>query len=183
MENVPASGEAEATLSSERISDLRRELLTAVRRACPAWLLDHAEDIVQTTLIRLVDVQKKTGGNTPLHSSYLSRVAYNAMVDEVRLHFRRRETRADQPPDMERAPARTVHPEQRAIAAEIHRGIRDCLGRMIRSRRITVACHLLGYSVPETARFLGWTAKKAEHLTRRGLADLRACLSAKGLTP
>jgi RNA polymerase sigma-70 factor (ECF subfamily) len=30
---------------------------------------------------------------------------------------------------------------------------------------------------------MGWTEKKAENLVYRGLADLRRCLSAKGLRP
>ena len=35
----------------------------------------------------------------------------------------------------------------------------------------------------ETARRLGWTAKKAENLVYRGLKDLRRCLTARGMTP
>lgn len=183
MKNDPGNSAVETTLSDERIFELRRTLLTSVRRSCPAWLANQAEDIVQTTLVRLVDVHRKTGGNLQLNPSYLSRVAYNAVVDEVRRHFRRKEIPVGDRPQLESAPARTSHPERHAVATEIHRGMRDCLKRMTRSRRMSVACHLLGYSVPETARFLGWTPKKVEHLVRRGLADLRTCLASKGLAP
>ena len=54
-------------------------------------------------------------------------------------------------------------------AAEIHAGLDDCLGNLIRPRRIIVACRLQGYSVPETATFTGWTRKKVEHLALRGM--------------
>jgi RNA polymerase sigma-70 factor (ECF subfamily) len=36
--------------------------------------------------------------------------------------------------------------------------------------------------VPELGRLLGWNAKKAENLVYRGLADLRGCLTEKGVS-
>jgi RNA polymerase sigma-70 factor (ECF subfamily) len=68
-------------------------------------------------------------------------------------------------------------------ALEIDRGNRDCLRRIVRPRRLAVVCNLHGHSAPETARLLGWTVKKVEHLVSRGLHDLRACLERKGLVP
>ena len=70
-----------------------------------------------------------------------------------------------------------------STALDVHEGLRDCLGNLAEPRRMAVACHLQGYSVPEAAGFLGWTRKKTEHLVRRGLMDLRTCLAGKGLTP
>jgi len=172
-----------ATQPEVWVAQLRRQLLALVRRSCPVWLANQAEDIVQAALIRLLDAHRKSGGNLPQNPSYLSRVAYNAMVDEVRRHFKRKEVPEDEPLRLDHTAAATVQPEQRAAATEIHEGIRDCLAAMIPSRRMSVACHLLGYSVPEAARFLGWTPKKVEHLIHRGLADLRTCLTGKGLNP
>jgi len=183
LKNGPSSRRDEGALPEERVAQLRRQLLASVLRACPAWLGNRAEDIVQTALIRLLDAHRKSGGNLPLNPSYLSRAAYNATVDEVRRHFKRKEVPEDERLRLDHTAATTVPPEQRAAATEIHQGIRDCLGAMIPSRRMSVACHLLGYTVPEAARFLGWTPKKVEHLIRRGLADLRVCLAGKGLTP
>ena len=80
-------------------------------------------------------------------------------------------------------PVELIGPEERAKAAEIHEALRACLGVLIRPRRIAVACHLQGYSVPEAATFTGWSKKKTEHLLRRGLEDLRGCLTRKGLSP
>ena len=44
-----------------------------------------------------------------------------------------------------------------------------------------VTLHLQGHRGAETARLLGWSAKRAENLIYRGLADLRACLEARGM--
>jgi RNA polymerase sigma-70 factor (ECF subfamily) len=46
-----------------------------------------------------------------------------------------------------------------------------------------VTLYLQGHSVPDAARILDWPAKRTENLVYRGLADLRACLSNKGLRP
>ena len=67
-------------------------------------------------------------------------------------------------------------PERQASALEIDRTMRDCLTNLNPPRRAAIACHLQGYSVPEAARFLGWTRKRTEHLVARGLKDLRACM-------
>jgi RNA polymerase sigma-70 factor (ECF subfamily) len=169
-------------LSDEQIAGLRRDLYLSVRRSCPAWLAAQVEDIVQTALMRVLAVHKKGGGNPRFGASYLKRAAYSATVDEMRKHFRRGE-RQEGEAEMERTPSATVDPERRSAALDIHHGIRDCMAAMLQPRRLAVACHLMGYSVPEAARFLGWTPKRTEHLVRRGLQDLRGCLSTKGIEP
>ena len=74
-------------------------------------------------------------------------------------------------------------PDAAAHGREIGRVIRDCLALMKEERRTAVTLHLLGHSVPETGRLLGWAGKRAENLVYRGLADLRDCLTGKGLAP
>jgi RNA polymerase sigma factor (sigma-70 family) len=165
--------------TDEWIPETRRLLVAAVRRSCPAWLADQAEDIVQTALVQLLDMQRRGGGNPAWSPSYVRKVAYHATVDEIRRRFRRKET----PLEEESLPTTAGHADERARALEIHSGIRSCLGHMLAPRRLAVVCYLEGYSVPEAARFLGWTVKKVEHLVLRGLRDLRECLSEKGLKP
>jgi len=119
-------------------------------------------------------------GNRPFASSYLYKVAYTALVDEIRRVRRRRETGLD---DEAVAPVAVVQqdPERIAASREIGRGIQDCLSKMSRERRLAVTLYLQGHSVPEASRVLDWSAKRTENLVYRGLADLRECLTSKGM--
>ena len=59
--------------------------------------------------------------------------------------------------------ADTPDPERASAGREVGRAIRDCLGLMVRPRRLAVTLNLQGHSVPEIGRLLGWTGKKAEN--------------------
>lgn len=169
--------------SDEGIQEIRRRLVAGARRSCPPWLQDHVEDIAHTVMVRLIAREGRGGGIGSFRASYLERAAYSAMIDEIRRKFRRREVREGGDAMLDDRPSTSPEPDRTTAASQIHVGVRDCLAAMIRPRRIAVACHLQGYSVPETARFTGWTRKKSEHLVRRGLDDLRDCLTSKGLNP
>ena len=80
-------------------------------------------------------------------------------------------------------PRARENPERTAVARQIGRGIRGCLRAMKQERRLAVTLHLQGHTVPEAARLLNWAFKRTENLVYRGLSDLRACLTAKGLQP
>jgi RNA polymerase sigma-70 factor (ECF subfamily) len=165
---------------------LRQDLVRAVSRICPWWLADRRDDLVQAAVMRVMQVSEARRatpeGNTPLRASYLYKVAFSALVDEIRRVRRRRETDLDEHAVAGSAVARE-NPERTAVSREIGRGIQECLRRMKRERRLAVTLHLQGHSVPDAARILDWTNKQAENLTYRGLADLRACLRSKGIEP
>jgi RNA polymerase sigma-70 factor (ECF subfamily) len=153
-----------------------------VRRICPAWLAARSDDIVQCALLRVLQIHERSEGDRPLAPSYLWRLAYSAVVDEIRRQRRLREvsmeaTVADAAAD------RLPDPERAAQGREVGVAISNCLAGLIRARRLAVTLHLQGHTVPEDARFLGWSAKRAENLVYRGLADLRACLVGKGVWP
>jgi RNA polymerase sigma-70 factor, ECF subfamily len=175
-------GRGLAGVSDEEVTRLRRHLTRAVGRVCPRWLADRAEDIVQAALMKLLEVLAE--GEAERNSSYVWKVAYTATVDEIRRHRRRREVplEEDDGPELPQREA-SGDPERWRAAREIGLGIQDCLGRLIEPRRLAVALHLQGHSVPEAARVLGWKSKNVENLVYRGLADLRRCLAAKGLKP
>ena len=121
-------------------------------------------------------------GNPILTSSYLYKVAHSALVDEIRRVRRRGEV------DLEETGVAAVtvtrpDPERITAAREVGRGIQDCLLRMSRERRLAVTLYLQGHTVPEAARILDWPAKRTENLVYRGLADLRECLTRKGMQP
>ena len=165
---------------------LRQDLVRAVARLCPRWMADRRDDLVQTAVIRVMKITERRSesgeGNQPLSTSYLYKVAYSVLVDEIRRHGRRQETDLDDEAVALAAIAKQS-PERTAASREVGRGIQECLLAMKRERRLAVTLHLQGHTVPETARILDWAAKQTENFVYRGLADLRECLMAKGLRP
>jgi RNA polymerase sigma-70 factor (ECF subfamily) len=165
---------------------LRRDLAKAVSRLCPRWMVDRRDDLVQAAVMRVMQITGKRSasgeGNQSLSSSYLSRVAYSVLVDEIRRRRRRHETDLEDETVAPVAIARE-NPERTAASKEVGRGIQDCLMQMKRERRLAVTLHLQGHTVPEAARILDWAVKQTENLVYRGLADLRQCLMAKGIRP
>jgi RNA polymerase sigma-70 factor (ECF subfamily) len=168
-------------LNEERFEEIRRRLSRAVVRVCPRWLATHSEDIVQAAMLRVVDAAHRKGEESPdLSSLYIEKTAYSAMVDEIRRHRRRREESADGMVETAGGP-HDADPESVAAAREIAEGLSGCLAVLGTPRRLAVTLHLQGHSVPEVASILKWRTKRAENLVYRGLADLRRCLSMKGL--
>lgn len=170
-------------LSDGEWEALRGRLKAAVVRACPHWLTEEIEDIVQVVLLQLLDKLKKSEGKKGFSSIYLAKAAHGATVDEIRRRVRRREFPEEGMRPNEPAVGKTENPERTSVLQELGRGVQKCLARMVRPRRLAVTLHLHGCTVTETAKRNGWTAKKAENLVYRGLKDLRSCLASKGLAP
>jgi RNA polymerase sigma-70 factor (ECF subfamily) len=165
---------------------LRQDIARAVARLCSGWHSQRRDDLVQVAVMRVMQITaKRTAageGNEPLASSYLHRVAYSVLIDEIRRLRRRPETSLD---DEAVAPVAVApdDPERTAVSSEIGRGIVACLAKMKRERRLAATLHLQGHTVAEAARILDWGAKQTENLVYRGLADLRKCLLARGIRP
>lgn len=166
-----------------RFERLRGRLARAVARVCPSWLAADRDDLVQAALLKVMAVGREREGNDELSSSYLHRAAFSAVIDELRVRRRRSEVSLEADEGSEVRETRQATPEQTTRAREIGRGLRACLAAMSGDRRVALTLRLLGDSVPEVARRLGWPDKRAENLVYRGLADLRACLERKGLKP
>ena len=168
-------------------AQLHRDLVRAVDRVCPRWMADRADDLVQVALMRVMEIQRKKEGTAELSGFYLKKVAYSAMIDEIRRLRRRQEVSLEGGGEDEEEAvvydpaAPTPDPERASAGRQIGRAIRDCLGRMVPPRRHAVTLNLQGHSVPEIGRLLGWTTKKAENLVYRGMSDLRGCLDGKGI--
>ena len=168
-----------------RWAKLGADLARAVRRQCPWWLSDQAQDIAQTALLKVMASAKNNEGERDLTAFYLYRVAHSAVVDEIRRRRRRQEvalevvtetTGEPGPPE----PNDRRDPERDASFRELGAAVRACLAAMKRERRLAVVLHLQEHAVPEAARILGWSVKRTENLVYRGLANLRDCLRAKG---
>jgi RNA polymerase sigma-70 factor, ECF subfamily len=166
---------------------IRSNLVRAVTRVCPPWLASRSEDLVQVALMRVLEVHRRSEGNAQLSPSYLRKVAYSALIDEIRRWRRRKEVPLETDdggldPTIERSSG-NPDPEERSGGREIGEAIRDCLSHMVGPRRSAVVLHLQGHSVPEIGKLLGWDGKKADNLVYRGMNDLRECLGSKGVKP
>ena len=160
------------------------ELLTAVKRICPGWLVAHRDDLVQVGMMRIMDIVRKSPEGEIPSNAYIRKVAFSAMIDEIRRQKRLAETTLEDEENGEVPFAGNEHCAQTRVESDhIGGAIKECLLRLVTPRRLTVALHLKGHSVPESARLLGWTPKKTENLVYRGLSDLRSCLSNKGVSP
>lgn len=170
--------------TDEAVAELRSRVQRAVRRVCPRWLADRQDDLVQMATLRVLEARRSAEGNPEVASSYLYRVAYTTLIDEIRRLRRRPEAPLEGLIDTGRdVPASTAGPEQSYASKEIGHAVRECLLLLLRPRRLAVALYLQGNTVPEAAVILGWTAKRTENLVYRALADLRRCLEGKGISP
>ncbi|MBM4365987.1 MAG: RNA polymerase sigma factor [Deltaproteobacteria bacterium] len=163
-----------------RVSDhaeVRGRLLAAVRRVCPAWLADDADDIVQMAMMRLLD-----GRVQEVNSAYLNRLAYCATIDEIRRRRAMRTVASEELPEV-KAENPSADPGRKADDRAVATAIRDCLAGLLDNRRAAVGLYLEGHTVPEVGRLLDTTPKNAENWVYRGLDDLRQCLLGKGVAP
>jgi RNA polymerase sigma-70 factor, ECF subfamily len=185
---VAFAADAEPAASDSRWTSLAAMMARAVRRQCPPWLADQAQDIAQAALAKIVALDKAAEGKRPLTAFYIHKAAHSALVDEIRRRKRRQEVSIEAPTEGgEEArpfePKAQGDPESHASYRQLGVAIRACLAATTRDRRLAVTLHLQGHSVPEAARILGWDVKRTENLVYRGLADLRQCLLNKGHRP
>jgi RNA polymerase sigma-70 factor (ECF subfamily) len=159
---------------------LLRDLERAVRRVCPRSLVQDASDLVQDSFIRLIRARKLDGQST-LSATYLKKVAYSAVIDEIRR--RRREPAADLASDDADIEVAADHMHEEASDTALGSAMEACLQRLQPDRRRALTLHLMGHSIAEIACMLECNAKRADNLVHRGLAQLRAFLHEMGLRP
>jgi RNA polymerase sigma-70 factor (ECF subfamily) len=183
VESDATDRDAENRPSDDDVARLRAAMEKAVRRVCPRWLADRADDLVQMATLRVLEARPPAEANPGVSTFYLHRVAYTTLVDEIRRRKRRPEAPLDEEDDARPIPAAAPSPEKTYAAREIGEAIRECLRHVVRDRRLALALYLEGHTVPQTAALLDWSAKRTENLVYRGLADLRRCLGEKGFAP
>src|SRR5215831_4513222 len=104
--------------SEERLAEIRRRIVRAVLRVCPSWLSEYSEDIVQTAMLRILEVERRrVEGEPDLSPLYLEKAANSATVDEIRRHLRRREHPAEEAREL-RSHRSDANPESIAAARE-----------------------------------------------------------------
>lgn len=178
---MPPQEDGDRGRSSVDLERIRRVLERAVGRACPPHLRESIEDMVQDALVRTMDVLGKQPEGGIRTSSYLWRVAFTTMVDELRRSRRRPERVTGR--DAAETAAAVADPASLETSYETRVEIRDCLGRLAEPRKLVVALYLDGFTAEESSRLLGFGIRKVRNLTFRGLKDLRRCLERKGIRP
>lgn len=159
-------------------SQLRAAVARAVRRVCPQWLADDADDLTQIATTRVLARMSQASAAVEFTPGYLYRAVHSALVDEIRRRRRLREEPIDD----------SVGAARRDGSAsgepwEIRDAIAGCLATLAAHRRRAVMLYLQGHSAEETAGLLDCSRKTAENLIYRGLANLRACLVGGGVAP
>ena len=179
------AGDPPTATPPDPLVELRAVLPRAVRRVCPRWLVDRSEDLVQVALMKVLDARGRNEGLGVLPSSYLYKVAYTTLIDEIRRLRRRPEVPLEEGRDgaVASVPTAAGNPEEHLAASEVGAAITQCLSGLAEDRRLAVTLHLQGHTVPQAAALLGWETKRTENLVYRGLADLRQCLEGKGVKP
>jgi RNA polymerase sigma-70 factor (sigma-E family) len=125
-----------------------------------------AEDLVQTTLTRLYvawpRIRRADGPD-----GYARRTLVNALIDERRRPFWRRESSRAQVPDGAAAPLDAEHGQLRAALAELPPGM----------RAVVVFRYVYDLSVADTADALKCSEGNVKSQTARGLERLRQLLT------
>ncbi len=164
------------------IDEVRAVLSRAVKKFCPARLGSEREDLVQAACLRILGRSKSIEESGRFEASYLWRVAHSVVMDEIRRRMRRPEA-----PLVDPDPAQPHHagstPEAAHQASRLRDTIVEGLGTLKEPRRQAVILYLHGFSLQESARVLGWKAKRVDNQRYQGLAQLRDYLAKKGVTP
>jgi RNA polymerase sigma factor (sigma-70 family) len=143
----------------------------------------ESDELMQSIRLRLWRAKATSEQIAATSSSYIYRTAISAAVDIIRAR-RGREDSIDAVAERDERQLSADHsPERDAESAELETVILAAVDEIVASRRPVVRMYLAGYDREEIASLLGWSEAKTRNLLYRGLADLRAILVARGITP
>lgn len=155
---------------------------------------DDLDEVMQDVRLRLWRARGTSEQIQASSASYVYRTATTAALDLIR---RRRRTigrrdavsgrDADNPEvaidQLPSALPGAGSPEDQVVASEVAQAVGAAVSRIPASRRPVVRMYLMGHPQMEIATLMGWSEPKTRNLLYRGLADLRAELTAKGYGP
>lgn len=167
---------------SVEFEELHAVLVRVVRRICPAWMASEREDLVQNACLRIVKKYAQTEESPALGTSYLWRVAHSVVMDEIRRRRRHPEVGMEATVHLEPA-SDSLSPEGDRARIELNAAITKGLGRLGEPRRWAVLLYLYGFSLKDSARMLGWKAKRVDNQRYQGLGELRVYLKERGMEP
>ena len=145
---------------------------------------DEVDELMQSVRLRLWHARSSSEQIEATPASYMYRTAVSAALDVIRS----RRDRANEQIDTTREsgemrlgslPGPDVELEHSELGAVVSRAVEE----VTPSRRPVLRMYLAGYDREEIAALLGWSEAKTRNLLYRGLADLRALLSGRGIGP
>lgn len=140
------------------------------------------DDVLQEVRIRLWRSCPTSEQVEGLGASYVYRTAATAALDLLRRRRARGGNLTDSVDDHAERLIANAGAAEELDARDLERQVLTALDTLPLSRRMVVRMYLSGYEREEIAELLGWTEAKTRNLLYRGLADLRASLTAVGIT-
>lgn len=117
-----------------------------------------------------------------LPATYVYRTTMSAMLDLIRRRRSRREAALESlDARVVPLPSGLLSPDAGLHVEDLTRQVAAAIGEIAESRRAVVRMYLAGYAREEIARLLGWSEPKTRNLLYRGMDDLRARLTARGI--
>jgi RNA polymerase sigma-70 factor (ECF subfamily) len=148
-------------------------------------LAEHElDELKQAVRVRLWRARGSSEQIASTPASYVYRTAITAALDLIRARRDHKEERIDAMAEGGVARLGTLPgPESGVEAAELATLVGQAVDEITPSRRPVLRMYLAGYDRAEIGDLLGWSEGKTRNLLYRGLADLRALLTARGIGP
>lgn len=158
---------------------------TMVRSVGARHRLDESDldEVLQDVRIRLWRADPSGEQIGRLGASYVYRTATSAALDLLRRRRARAGDRTESVDDRPEALPDTARgPLMELEGDELSERILTAVDTLAPARRVAVRMYLSGYEREEIGELLGWSEAKTRNLIYRGLADLRRCLTERGIT-
>ena len=144
-----------------------------------------ADDVEQEVCIRLLKLIKSDREIENI-SSYIYRITANVIIDLARKNQKHtfettmpdEKDEDDYRHDLE---SEELKPEQQLANEALMKRVFETIELLPESRRIAIKLRLQGFSIKEMSSMTGWPFYKAENLSKRAMAALKAKLKELGI--
>jgi RNA polymerase sigma-70 factor (ECF subfamily) len=141
------------------------------------------DELLQSVRLRIWRARGSSEQITLTSTSYVYRTVVSAALDLIRARRTREEPLDAVTEHAEHHAAISPDAEANLNLGELTSAVWSALRDITPSRRPVLRMYLAGYERDEIATLLGWSEAKTRNLLYRGLADLRAVLTARGIGP
>jgi RNA polymerase sigma-70 factor (ECF subfamily) len=142
------------------------------------------DEIFQEMRIRLWHARERGERIEAMAASYIYRVAKTAAIDVIRrTHHGSEHTLGSTAESVAPWGQPGDAPDRAVVSAELEAQVKEGLAALSQDRRVVVQMHLAGYAQREICEMLDWPEGRTRNLLSRGLKELRAHLTARGVGP